>query len=164
MPKLLRVIEMSDGGRQRAVGERSCCYLYALRIFTLPWQCSRFVGKVYWQFVLYWLNHKMGNKIVDENEAKIEGRLHGEQIEPEQPDNMVQRFIYMMLIAIMISLAQTVLGVATVVQFVVMLVDKKQPNERLADFGTDLGIWIAKAARFQTAASNVKPWPWTELD
>ena len=101
---------------------------------------------------------------MDEDEAKIEGRLHGEQIEPEQPDNMLQRFIYMMLIAIMISLAQTVLGVATVVQFVVMLVDKKQPNERLADFGTDLGIWIAKAARFQTAASNVKPWPWTELD
>ena len=106
----------------------------------------------------------MGNKIVDGNEAKIEGRLHGEQIEPEQPDNMLQRFIYMMLIAIMISLAQTVLGVATVVQFVVMLVNKKQPNERLADFGTDLGIWIAKAARFQTAASDVKPWPWTELD
>ena len=106
----------------------------------------------------------MGNERLDENEAKIEGRLHDEQIEPEQPDNMLQRFIYMMLIAIMISLAQTVLGVATVVQFVVMLVDKKQPNERLADFGTDLGIWIAKAARFQTAASDVKPWPWTELD
>ena len=106
----------------------------------------------------------MGNEILDENEAKIEGRLHGEQIEPEQPNNMLQRFIYMILIAIMISLAQTVLGVATVVQFVVMLVDKKQPNERLADFGTDLGIWIANAARFQTAASNVKPWPWTELD
>jgi hypothetical protein len=114
--------------------------------------------------ILYRLNHKTGNEIVDENDAKIEGRLHGEQIEPEQPDNMLQRFIYMLLIAIMISLAQTVLGVATVVQFVIMLVNKKQPNERLADFGTDLGIWIAKAARFQTAASNVKPWPWTELD
>jgi hypothetical protein len=138
--------------------------LYALRIFTLPWQCSRFAGKVYRRFVLYWLNHIMGNEIVDENEAKIEGRLHGEQIEPEQPDNMLQRLIYMLLIAIMISLAQTVLGVATVVQFVIMLVNKKQPNERLADFGTDLGIWIAKAARFQTAASTVKPWPWTELD
>ena len=101
---------------------------------------------------------------MDEDEAKTEGRLHGEQIEPEQRDNMLVRLIYMLLIAVMISLAQTVLGVATVVQFVIMLVNKKQPNERLADFGTDLGIWIAKAARFQTAASNVKPWPWTELD
>jgi len=101
---------------------------------------------------------------VGEDEAKIEGRLHGEQIEPEQPDNLLLRLVYMLLIAVMISLAQTVLGVATIVQFVVMLMNNKRPNERLADFGTDLGIWIAKAARFQTAASNVKPWPWTELD
>lgn len=101
---------------------------------------------------------------MNDDEAKIEGRLHGEQLEPEQPENLFVRLIYMLLIAFMTSLAQTVLGVATVVQFVIMLVNNKQPNERLADFGTDLGIWIAKAARFQTAASNVKPWPWTELD
>lgn len=101
---------------------------------------------------------------MDEDEVKIEGRLHGEQFEPEQPDSMLLRLVYMLLIAVMISLAQTVLGVATVVQFVIMLVDKKQPNEQLADFGTGLGIWIAKAARYQMAASNVKPWPWTELD
>jgi hypothetical protein len=97
-------------------------------------------------------------------EEKIAGHLHGEQIKSEEQGNMLQRFIYMLLIAIMISLAQTVLGVATIVQFVIMLANKKQPNERLAGFGTDLGVWIAKAARFQTAASKVKPWPWTELD
>jgi uncharacterized protein DUF4389 len=102
--------------------------------------------------------------MMGKDEEKIEGCLHGEQIEPEQPDGMLERLIYMLLIAVMISLAQTVLGVATVVQFVAMLVNNKQPNERLADFGTDLGIWVAKAARYQTAASNVKPWPWTELD
>ena len=99
-----------------------------------------------------------------EDETKIQGRLHGEQFEPEQPDNMLLRLVYMLIIAVMISLAQTVLGVATVIQFVIMLVNNKQPNERLAEFGTDLGIWVAKAARYQTAASNVKPWPWTELD
>ncbi len=98
------------------------------------------------------------------DEEKIKGRLHGEQFEPDHEDNIVLRLIYMVLIAIMISIAQTVLGIATVVQFVVMLINNKQPNERLADFGTDLGIWIAKAARFQTAASEVKPWPWTDLD
>lgn len=101
---------------------------------------------------------------MDNDDAKIEGRLHGEQFEPEQQETMLQRLIYMVLIAIMISLAQTVLLVTTLVQFVVMLLNNKQANPRLADFGTDLGIWIAKAARFQTAASNVKPWPWTELD
>ena len=102
--------------------------------------------------------------MAEPDDAKIEGRLHGEQIEPEHADNMLLRLIYMLLIALMISLAQTVLGAATVIQFIIMLVNNKQPNERLADFGTDLGIWIAKAARFQTAASDVKPWPWTELD
>jgi hypothetical protein len=101
---------------------------------------------------------------VGNDETNIEGRLHGEQFEPDQPDTMLLRLVYMLLIAVMISVAQTVLGIATVVQFVIMLVNNKQPNERLAEFGTDLGIWVAKAARYQTAASNVKPWPWTELD
>lgn len=105
-----------------------------------------------------------GTDLMGDDEAKFEGRMHGEQIEPVQPDNMILRLVYMLLIAIMMSLAQTVLGAATVIQFVVMLVNNRQPNERLADFGTDLGIWVAKAARFQTAASDVKPWPWTELD
>ena len=73
------------------------------------------------------------------------------------------RLVHMILIAVMISLAQTVLVTATVLQFVVMLINK-EPNERLADFGTDLGVWVAKAARYQTAASQVKPWPWSELD
>ena len=98
------------------------------------------------------------------DDEKIMGRLQGEQTEPEHGESIWLRLVYMILIAIMISLAQTVLGVATVVQFVVMLLNKKEPNKRLADFGTDLGIWIAKAARYQTAASEVKPWPWSELD
>ena len=100
----------------------------------------------------------------EQDEAKVEGRIHGEQFEPKEPDNMLQRLIYMILIAIMISLAQTVLGVVTVLQFVIMLVNNKEPNERIAEFGTDLGIWVAKAARYQTAASEVKPWPWSDLD
>ena len=93
----------------------------------------------------------------------IDGRLHGEQ--PDAPkDGMGMRLLYMVLLWIMLQLAQSVLMVITVVQFVIMLVSNGKPNERLADFGTDLGIWIAKAARYQTAASEVKPWPWTELD
>lgn len=98
-----------------------------------------------------------------EDEEKIDGRLNGEQPEA-QADPLALRLLYMLLIWLMLSLAQTVLTVATVVQFIVMLVNNRQPNERLADFGTDLGIWMAKAARFQTGASEVKPWPWTELD
>ena len=98
----------------------------------------------------------------EHDEDRIAGRIHGEQFEAE-PDSIWMRLLYMLIIALMISVAQTVLGVATVIQFIIMAVSK-EPNPRLAEFGTDLGIWIAKAARFQTAASEVKPWPWTELD
>ncbi len=97
-------------------------------------------------------------------EEKFQGRMHGPQFEPEQQDSLLVRLVYMILIAVMVSLAQTVLNVATVVQFIIMVISGRRPNARLADFGTGLGIWIAKAARFQTAASEVKPWPWSELD
>jgi hypothetical protein len=88
--------------------------------------------------------------------------------EPQGPlkleENMVARLISMIVVAIMLSAASTILGFLTVIQFILVLINKGEPNERLADFGTDLGIWMAKAARYQTAASEVKPWPWTELD
>ena len=97
-------------------------------------------------------------------EEKFEGRMHGPQFDPKEKDSLWLRLVFMILIAFMISIAQTVLGVMTVIQFIVMVLSKGEPNERLADFGTSLGIWVAKAARYQTAASEVKPWPWTDLD
>ena len=97
------------------------------------------------------------------SEDKIDGRLHGDQPEAEK-DGLAVRFVYMILIGFMLSVASTILTMLTIIQFVIMLINTGKPNDRLADFGTDLGVWIAKAARFQTAASEVKPWPWTELD
>lgn len=99
-----------------------------------------------------------------DDEQKLEGRIHGEQIEPDEQESLLLRLVYMVLIWAMLSIAQTVLTAVTVIQFIIMLVNNREPNARLAEFGTDLGVWIAKAARFQTAASEVKPWPWTELD
>lgn len=98
-----------------------------------------------------------------QDEDKIDGRLHGEQ-PAVAPETMPMRALHMVLIWLMLSLAQTVLTLTTAVQLIVMLANRREPNERLADFGTDLGIWMAKAARFQTGASEVKPWPWTDLD
>lgn len=98
-----------------------------------------------------------------QDDDKLGGRIHGEQSEVEK-DGLLLRLLYMILIWVMLSIASTVLTVATVIQFVIMLVNRGEPNERLAAFGTDLGVWLAKAARFQTGASEVKPWPWTELD
>ena len=99
-----------------------------------------------------------------DDDEKMMGRTLGPQPEPETRENIIMRLFYMILIGVMLSFAGTVLGVLAVIQFVIMLINSGAPNERLADFGTDLGIWMAKAARFQTAASEVKPWPWTDLD
>ena len=97
------------------------------------------------------------------DDANLDGRLNGEQPAVGK-DGLLQRLLYMVVIAFMLSLASTVLTAITVIQFIVMAASKGEPNERLADFGTDLGIWIAKAARYQTAAADVKPWPWSDLD
>ena len=79
-------------------------------------------------------------------------------------ESLVMRLLWMVVISVMLSLAQTVLTFVTVIQFIIMLVSGRQPNERLADFGTTFGIWIAKAARYQTAASEMRPLPWSKLD
>lgn len=98
------------------------------------------------------------------DEDKVMGRINGEQPEHQPEENLWLRLLFMVLIAAMISVAQTVLLLLTVVQFIILLTNHRKPNAQLSEFGTSLGIWIAKAARFQTVASEVKPWPWTELD
>ena len=98
------------------------------------------------------------------DDEKVEGRLHGEQMEPEAPEGMLLRIVYVILIAFMMSVSQTILGVVTIIQIVIMALNKGEPNENLASFGTDLGVWMAKAVRYMTADSQVKPWPWTEID
>lgn len=80
---------------------------------------------------------------------------------PKIEENMIQRLIFTLIIWVMLSLAQSVLTLLTAVQFILTLVNGNQPNHRLAEFGIDLGTWIAKAARYQTMASEEKPWPWT---
>lgn len=74
------------------------------------------------------------------------------------------RLLNVVIIAVLMSFASTILGFLTVAQFLIMLFNKRQPNDQLAEIGTTMGVWMAKAARYQTGASEVKPWPWTELD
>jgi len=97
--------------------------------------------------------------VLPENTART-GAGHPDEIR----ENIWSRLIHTILIGIMLWVARTVLGVMTVIQFIILLADNKKPNERLAAFGESVGIWYAKAVRYQTAASEVKPWPWTDLD
>ena len=59
----------------------------------------------------------------------------------------------------MISVYGTELHALTLIQFVLMVFDKSRPNAQIARFGTSLGGWLAKAAAYQTAQSEAKPWP-----
>ena len=79
-------------------------------------------------------------------------------------DSLWMRLINMIIIGILLSFTQTILWVLSILQFVIMVFNKRVPNEQLSEFGTTMGVWMAKAVRYQTAASEVKPWPWTELD
>ena len=47
----------------------------------------------------------MVHELVDENEAKTDGCLHVEPLEPEQPYKMLQRLLYILLIATVLPLA-----------------------------------------------------------
>nr|WP_319246915.1 DUF4389 domain-containing protein [uncultured Celeribacter sp.] len=82
----------------------------------------------------------------------------------EVSENLFARFLYSVLIWIMMSFASTVIGFLALLQAVILLTNRKKPNGRIAGFGTDVGIWFAKATRYITGDSDVKPWPWTELD
>ena len=74
------------------------------------------------------------------------------------------RLMHLVLVAVLIGAAIMVLHVMTVVQFIIMLVDKGAPNPQIAAFGKSLGAWTAKAVMFQTAQSEDKPWPWSPLE
>jgi len=78
-------------------------------------------------------------------------------------ENLAMRLLWMVVISVMLSVAHTVLTFVRIIQFIIMLVAGRQPNKSLVDFGATLGIWIAKATRYQTVASDVRPWPWSEL-
>ncbi|MEM6729356.1 MAG: DUF4389 domain-containing protein [Pseudomonadota bacterium] len=95
--------------------------------------------------------------VMPENTARPAGQ------EPLK-EGLGPRLLSSLIIWVMLQLAQTLIAVVTVIQFIFLLIEHRRPNPRLSRFGEDLGIWVAKAVRYQAGASEVKPWPWTELD
>lgn len=79
-------------------------------------------------------------------------------------ENLWLRLLWMILIGAMLGVAQTVLQITAIIQFILMVTRHGRPNAELAWFGTRMGDWMAKAVRYQTAADDEKPWPWTPLD
>ena len=84
--------------------------------------------------------------------------------EPAHFESLWMRLVNMIIIGVLMSFVQSLFWIIAVIQFIIMLANKREPNEQLSEFGTTMGVWMAKSIRYQTAASEVKPWPWTDLD
>ncbi len=69
------------------------------------------------------------------------------------------RGLYMVFFVVAISIAQTLLNLIAVVQFLSMLI-LREPNAMLQQFGASLGRWLQQVAAFQSGASDDKPFPW----
>lgn len=81
--------------------------------------------------------------------------------EPERfdkPEGIWMRGLWMLLFVIMFSIAETILAVIALVQWLIMLFTKER-NKMLVNFGHDLGLWMAEVARFQSGDSDEKPFP-----
>jgi hypothetical protein len=69
----------------------------------------------------------------------------------------------MLVLVLLVNLAQTVLGVCALIQFLWMLLTDER-NEPVARFGAGISRWLETTARFLTGNSDERPFPWTEWD
>ncbi|MFN3607014.1 MAG: DUF4389 domain-containing protein [Cypionkella sp.] len=69
------------------------------------------------------------------------------------------RGLFMVIVALLIGAAQSVLFLLALIQFVLMLLSRGAANAQIAEFGDVIGKWLVQAARFQTAKSDDRPWP-----
>ena len=63
-------------------------------------------------------------------------------INAEDYENIWLRLLHMVIIAVLMSMASSLLGIMTVVQFLIMVFNNREPNEQLAEMGTTMGVWI----------------------
>ena len=78
----------------------------------------------------------------------------------ERPENIWLRGLWMLILVILFGVAEGVLLVTAILQFGWMLFAKER-NRFIAEFGENLGRWLRKTARYQSGASDEKPFPWT---
>ena len=69
------------------------------------------------------------------------------------------RGLYMLLLVLAFGVAQTLLCVTAIAQFLWLLF-AGEANSQIAQFGSSLARWLADAARYLACASDAKPFPW----
>ncbi len=76
----------------------------------------------------------------------------------DEPENPWMRGLWMVILAVLFGVGQSILLLAAVLQFLWLLFGKEK-NEHIAAFGTDLADWLARVALFQTGTTEEKPFP-----
>jgi len=71
------------------------------------------------------------------------------------------RLIPMIVLMICFALAETVLYLVAVIQFIWALVNN-EPNKQLSEFGASLSDWMAQDAKYLTYVTEEKPFPWAK--
>jgi hypothetical protein len=69
------------------------------------------------------------------------------------------RGAFMVFFMIAFSITQGLVALMAVIQFLSLMITAK-PNEFIAGFGRSLGLWLDQTARFQSAATDERPFPW----
>jgi hypothetical protein len=72
-----------------------------------------------------------------------------------------KRGLFMLLLALAFGIAQFVLSLLAVAQFLWLLF-ANEPNQPLLRFGRSLATWFADTARFLACVSDEKPFPWRD--
>lgn len=80
---------------------------------------------------------------------------------PTDRRNLWIRGLYMLLMALILHVAGTVLFVIAFIQFAIMLVSAS-PNARLVTFGRSLAHYFRQIADFLTFAVEQKPFPFDD--
>ncbi|HHC29500.1 MAG TPA: DUF4389 domain-containing protein [Rhodobacterales bacterium] len=68
------------------------------------------------------------------------------------------RGVWMLVFALLFEVGRTILAISALLQFLWLLFAKEK-NRPIADFGEDLSDWMARVTRFQTGASEARPFP-----
>lgn len=77
------------------------------------------------------------------------------------PKDLPVHGLIMLILVLLVSLAQTVLGLCAIMQFFWMLLAKER-NPAIARLGEGLANWLGITARFLSGAADERPFPWTE--
>lgn len=77
-----------------------------------------------------------------------------------RPENLGLHGLIMLILVLLVNLAQTVLGICAILQFLWMLFAKER-NAGIARFGQGIAHWLAVTSRFLTGAADERPFPWT---